>query len=330
MLRQMTMLLPPIRWFRAAVEFANGIRIHPTATLFGKRRQTRLAKGVKIGARTKLDPGQRGQIIMNTGVWLSSDVEIETDAIVELGRGTSIQRRSTINGNVRLGRGCILAPSVFISSGTHPFREIPFVPIREQERRLDVAGKMEGLDRAVWIQDDCWIGTHAVICPGVTIGKGSIIGANSVVTKNVPPFSVHAGSPANAIGARLAWEPPSTIDPSREEDHPYLLDAHLEDVSEGHALFVSITAPLLAALAAPDLPFTIAVQWASSQPFVWVLNNRKITQEAGSGRIIIGAEDIVVRDNVVYCAISVEKLGLTEPIVQISEMSVHQQAAPEE
>lgn len=49
------------------------------------------------------------------------------------------------------------------------------------------------------INDNVWIGEKATICPGVTIGKGSIIGANAVVTKSIPPYSVAVGCPAIII-----------------------------------------------------------------------------------------------------------------------------------
>jgi len=49
------------------------------------------------------------------------------------------------------------------------------------------------------IEDECWIGANAVITAGVTIGKHSVIAAGSVVTKNIPPYSVAVGNPARVI-----------------------------------------------------------------------------------------------------------------------------------
>jgi acetyltransferase-like isoleucine patch superfamily enzyme len=120
-----------------------------------------------------------------------------------IGAGTTIQRRSTINGNVTIGIECLLAPNVFISSGTHPFRLVPQMPIREQERLVaSGALQFEGADKPVVIEDDCWLGANVVINPGVTVGRGCIVGANSVVTKNVAPYTVVAGVPAKKIGER--------------------------------------------------------------------------------------------------------------------------------
>lgn len=54
--------------------------------------------------------------------------------------------------------------------------------------------------KSVTVEDDVWIGMNCILLKGVTIGKGSIIGAGSVVTKSVPPFSVVAGNPARIVG----------------------------------------------------------------------------------------------------------------------------------
>jgi virginiamycin A acetyltransferase len=60
--------------------------------------------------------------------------------------------------------------------------------------------------RTVEIQEDVWIGSNSVILSGVTIGRGAIIGAGSVVTKSIPPYSVACGNPAKIISARFADE----------------------------------------------------------------------------------------------------------------------------
>jgi len=49
------------------------------------------------------------------------------------------------------------------------------------------------------LEDDCWLGTGVIILPGITIGKGAIVGAGSIVTKNVPPFTVFVGNPAKFV-----------------------------------------------------------------------------------------------------------------------------------
>lgn len=53
--------------------------------------------------------------------------------------------------------------------------------------------------KAIHIEDDCWIGANAVILPGVTIGRGSTIGAGAIVSRDVPPYSIAVGIPARVV-----------------------------------------------------------------------------------------------------------------------------------
>lgn len=87
----------------------------------------------------------------------------------------------------------MLAGNVFISDGSHGFEH------------ADEPYKYQPMTRiaAVTIRRGCWIGQNVVIMPGVTIGEMTIVGANSVVTRDVPPRSIVAGSPARV---RKRWD----------------------------------------------------------------------------------------------------------------------------
>jgi acetyltransferase-like isoleucine patch superfamily enzyme len=87
---------------------------------------------------------------------------------------------------VTIGKRVMIGPNVSIFAATHE--------TGVQNRRDFV----EYADEVV-IGDDCWIGGHVVILPGVTIGKGCTIGASSVVTKDIPAWSVAIGSPARVV-----------------------------------------------------------------------------------------------------------------------------------
>jgi len=91
---------------------------------------------------------------------------------------------------------------VFASSGTHVVDRWPGVPIAEQERRaIEADGSLP--DRPIVVGDDCWIGYGAFIAPGVRIGDGAVVGANSVVTHDVGAYDVVAGSPARVLRSLL-------------------------------------------------------------------------------------------------------------------------------
>lgn len=68
----------------------------------------------------------------------------------------------------------------------------------------------------VFIEQDCWIGANVVILPGVRIGEGSTIGAGSVVTKDIPPFSVAVGSPCKVRKTIKTAE-----EEEKDPDNPY-------------------------------------------------------------------------------------------------------------
>ena len=75
------------------------------------------------------------------------------------------------------------------------------VSIFSATHEVEVQSRRDGIEfaRPVTIGDDCWIGGNVTIMPGVNIGKGCTIGAGSVVTKDIPEFSVAIGSPAKVV-----------------------------------------------------------------------------------------------------------------------------------
>ena len=94
--------------------------------------------------------------------------------------------RIDIGNNVRMGR------KVFITDNAHGASEKSLLDISPKFRPMTSKGP-------VIIEDNVWIGEMVCILPGVTIGRGSIIGANAVVTKSVPPYCVVGGNPAKII-----------------------------------------------------------------------------------------------------------------------------------
>lgn len=94
-------------------------------------------------------------------------------------------------GNLRIEDRVAIAPNTIIVLTSDPnFSNLR--KLKDIYPSVDVKGE-------VHIKHDAWIGAGCIILPNVTIGEFSIIGAGSVVTKNVPPFTVVAGSPAKAI-----------------------------------------------------------------------------------------------------------------------------------
>jgi len=94
-------------------------------------------------------------------------------------------------GGVVIGNGCRIANHTMIVSSSHAYKD--------RARTIIEQGSILA---PVKIGDDVWLGGHSSILYGVEIGTGAVVGANSVVRENVPPYTVVAGIPAKIIGER--------------------------------------------------------------------------------------------------------------------------------
>ena len=99
-------------------------------------------------------------------------------------------------GKVTIGKNVFIGPNVSILTPIHP--------LRYQDRNAffnEKTGQITNLERAgsVTIGDNCWIGGSVTICPNVRIGEGCVIGAGSVVTRDIPPNSLAVGVPCRVL-----------------------------------------------------------------------------------------------------------------------------------
>ena len=118
------------------------------------------------------------------------NVNIEKGAVfsskVHLGDNSGIGINASLGGTCYIGKNVMMGPQCVIYSRNHRFDNTE-VPMCEQ-------GFYD--EKPVYIGDDVWIGGRVTILPGVNVGSHSIIGAGSVVTKDVPEWSIVAGNPA--------------------------------------------------------------------------------------------------------------------------------------
>jgi len=124
---------------------------------------------------------------------IGENVRIKHPENLVIGDGVCINDDVWINavGGVTIGNNVLIGPKVVIHSANHKFSN-PEIPITEQGHTL----------KPVVIKDDVWIGASTVILAGVTIGEGAVVGAGSLVNKDVEPYTVVAGNPARVIGER--------------------------------------------------------------------------------------------------------------------------------
>ncbi len=132
---------------------------------------------------------------------LTGKAMIQSGAMIFLGRGKTLKiGRSTFTSNIKIlahdditiGDNCIFGWECQIFSGDGH-------PIYQEESIINK-------DVPVVIEDNVWVGSRALILKGVRVGKGSIVAAGAVVTKNVPPNCIVAGNPAKVVKENISWK----------------------------------------------------------------------------------------------------------------------------
>lgn len=129
------------------------------------------------------------RLMLGERSWIAAHAVVRGD--VAFGDDCTVNAYACISGQVRCGNGVRIASHVSIVGFNHGFED-PDRPIHEQG--LTSVG--------IEIGDDVWIGANAVIVDGVNIGRGAVIAAGAVVTRDVPPFAIVAGVPAKVVRRR--------------------------------------------------------------------------------------------------------------------------------
>lgn len=138
------------------------------------RGETEITLGNKVAFRSGVLVGGNGKLTIGDNTALNEDTIIACTL------------------SVSIGANCMLAPRCYVLDVDHEFADV------------NVAIKNQGYRQApVIISNDVWLGTGVVVTKGVTIGDGCIVAANSVVTKDIPAYSIAAGAPAKVIKSRL-------------------------------------------------------------------------------------------------------------------------------
>jgi acetyltransferase-like isoleucine patch superfamily enzyme len=158
-------------------------------------RRIYLGNRVMIGERCFVDANTpQGRIVLQDDVWLSQGCyivagqgEVVVNALSYIGHRCLLYG----TGDIRIGRDVLLANDVQLICGNHTFARRD-LPIRAQP----------AIERPIVIEDDVWLGASVIVLGGVTVGKGSVVGAGAVVTHSIPPYSIARGVPAKVVGTR--------------------------------------------------------------------------------------------------------------------------------
>ncbi|KAK2797836.1 hypothetical protein FQN50_009041 [Emmonsiellopsis sp. PD_5] len=136
------------------------------------------------------DPKADADLFRETDPVVDPPISVDHGLNLKVGKGTFLNFNLLVLDTclVTIGERVLFGPNVCIYGATHPM---------DPAVRMGLEGPEAG--KEVHIEDDVWIGGSAIILAGVTVGKGSVVGAGSVVTKDVPAFHFIAGNPARVI-----------------------------------------------------------------------------------------------------------------------------------
>lgn len=153
---------------------AQSLLIHPTPQfMYGWRRRILRLFGAKIGENVIIRPSVRvtypWKLEIGDNSWIGDNVELYT------------------LGPIRIGRNCVVSQGSYLCTGSHDRRDSAFAIFA----------------KPIVVEDEAWVASQTFIAPGVTVGRGAVVGVRSLVLKDVPAGMVVTGSPAEVRGPRL-------------------------------------------------------------------------------------------------------------------------------
>ena len=152
------------------------------------------SKAIGIGGLGKKLRAWCGKMIIGH---VGQNINIERGADfshnISIGDNSGLGINSRIYSGTTIGNNVMMGPECIVFTYNHEYHSLS-VPMNQQ-------GSQE--IKPVVIEDDCWIGARVIILPGRHIGRGAIIGAGAVVTKDVPEYAIVGGNPARIVGSRM-------------------------------------------------------------------------------------------------------------------------------
>lgn len=161
-----------------------------------------LGKDVNITSYANCDADKKGLISIGDGCEICGRLESQGDGRIQIGDHCCIYLRSVVGSvnSIRIGNCVIISNHVHIyDNNNHPTSPA----VRREMCQNGFSGGPWRWTHAesapIVIEDDVWVCEYAAIMKGVTVGRGSIIAAHAVVTKDVPPYTIVAGNPARVV-----------------------------------------------------------------------------------------------------------------------------------
>jgi acetyltransferase-like isoleucine patch superfamily enzyme len=159
---------------------------------FLRRIQTRLSVA---GKSSFLSHGRDLHVGKGSRLW--------APIVLTIGDCVYIGKQVHIEANCRIGNYCLIANRVaIVGRHDHIFTSVGY-PMRFAPWVGSQRFPSEYIDEEAVIEDDVWLGYGSVVLTGLTVGRGSVVAAGSVVTRDIPPYSIAAGVPAKVVGLRF-------------------------------------------------------------------------------------------------------------------------------
>ncbi len=154
------------------------------------------------------------------GTFVDPEVIVDSCESIKIGSNTTIRKGVVLRpegGKIVIGDNCVInhycifhgKGGIYLGDWTIVAPHCGFYAQNHTYKSFDIPiVKQPNIGKGIYLMGDNWIGSHAVICDDVTIGKGSIVGANSTVTRSIPMASIAVGTPAKVIKKRYSsdWD----------------------------------------------------------------------------------------------------------------------------
>lgn len=163
-----------------------------------------LGEGVEIGASAAIvnPPGDRSAVVIGACSSIHALLTVEGPGRIEIGSYSTIRFGSVLGAalSIRVGNCVMISHDVFVyDNNNHPVSPRARHDLLMSRFSPALNSWQNSAKAPVVIEDDAWIGFNVIILKGVTVGRGAIVAAGSVVTKDVPAFAVAAGNPCRVV-----------------------------------------------------------------------------------------------------------------------------------
>lgn len=147
----------------------------------------RLSNGIRFFFFSKIHPQ-----VTKTNVIIQKNTEISIYQKIQIGKNSSIGKNSKVQGPIKIGENVMIGPELLTMTKNHKINNLN-MPMNTQG---------DTQPKEIVIGNDVWLGARVILLPGITIGNGAVIGAGTVVSKDIQPYDIVVGASQRVIRSR--------------------------------------------------------------------------------------------------------------------------------